>query len=99
MPNRGGRTSWDSQLPANGVIHVKEMHLEEASMPMRQRPFKPSFILFMREYSGTTEESWMPFWQSEKRCIKKLLFFVETSTFAVRFARGGICFTKFQLFA
>ncbi len=61
--SRGGRTSWDNLATACKRCNTRKGDCtpEEASMPMRQRPFKPSFILFLREYSGTTEESWMPF--------------------------------------
>jgi 5-methylcytosine-specific restriction endonuclease McrA len=64
MPkSRGGRTSWENLATACKRCNTRKGDCtpEEASMLMRQRPFKPSFILFMREYSGTTEESWMPF--------------------------------------
>ena len=64
MPkSRGGRTSWENLATACKRCNAKKGDCtpEEASMPMRHRPFKPSFMLFLRDYSGAVEESWMPF--------------------------------------
>lgn len=61
--SRGGRTSWDNLVTACKRCNARKGDYtpEEASMPMRQRPFKPSFIMFLRDYSGATDDSWMPF--------------------------------------
>ncbi|MDF7818173.1 HNH endonuclease [Runella sp. MFBS21] len=64
MPkSRGGRTSWDNLVTACKRCNTRKGDYtpDEASMPMKHRPFKPSFIMFLREFSGSTEESWKPF--------------------------------------
>ncbi len=64
MPkSRGGRTSWENLATACKRCNAKKGDCtpEEAMMLMRHRPFKPSFVLFLRDYSGAVEESWMPF--------------------------------------
>jgi 5-methylcytosine-specific restriction endonuclease McrA len=61
--SRGGRTSWDNLVSACKRCNARkgDSTPEEAAMPMKHRPFKPSFVLFLREFSGSTDESWMPF--------------------------------------
>lgn len=61
--SRGGRTSWDNLVTACKRCNARKGDYtpEEAAMNMRQRPFKPSFIMFLRDYSDAAEESWMPF--------------------------------------
>jgi len=64
MPrSRGGRTSWDNLTTACKRCNTKKGDFtpEEANMPLRQRPFKPSFIVFLREFSGAADDSWMPY--------------------------------------
>lgn len=61
--SRGGRTSWDNLATACKRCNTRkgDRTPEEAMMPMLLRPFKPSFIMFLRDFSGATDESWTPF--------------------------------------
>jgi 5-methylcytosine-specific restriction endonuclease McrA len=61
--SRGGRSSWDNLTTACKRCNAKKGDFmpEEAKMPMRQRPFKPSFIVFLREFSGVADDSWLPY--------------------------------------
>lgn len=61
--SRGGRSSWDNLTTACKRCNAKKGDFtpEEANMPMRQRPFKPSFIVFLRELSGVADDSWLPY--------------------------------------
>jgi hypothetical protein len=34
---------------------------EEAKMHLRIKPFKPTFLMFVRDCSGNLEENWLPF--------------------------------------
>ena len=34
---------------------------EEAGMPLRRRPFRPSHVMYMRDLIGTGEEAWKPY--------------------------------------
>ena len=38
---------------------------EAAGMPLANKPYKPSYILFLRDFSGFTKEEWAPFSYSE----------------------------------
>jgi 5-methylcytosine-specific restriction endonuclease McrA len=61
--SRGGRTSWDNLVTACRRCNAKkgDYSLEAAGLKLRKHPFKPSFIMFLRDYSGSAEESWMPY--------------------------------------
>jgi 5-methylcytosine-specific restriction endonuclease McrA len=38
-----------------------DMTPEEAGMTMRIRPFRPSYIMFLRDFSGNVKEEWRPY--------------------------------------
>ena len=61
--SRGGRTSWDNLITACKRCNSRKGDYtpEEASMALYQKPFKPSFIMFLRDFSGNVDESWLPF--------------------------------------
>jgi 5-methylcytosine-specific restriction endonuclease McrA len=61
--SRGGRTSWDNLITACKRCNSKKGDLtpEEAKMPLKVKPYKPSFVMFLRDFGGTVENSWVPF--------------------------------------
>lgn len=61
--SRGGASSWDNLTTACRQCNSKKGDFtpEEAQMPLKQRPFKPSFLLFLRDFSGNIDEQWYPF--------------------------------------
>lgn len=61
--SRGGASSWDNLVTACKTCNAKKGDFtpEEAGMPLRKKPFKPSFIMFLKDFSGTTEEDWLPY--------------------------------------
>ncbi len=61
--SRGGKTSWDNLTTACKKCNSKkgDQTPEEAKMFLKNKPFKPSFIMFLRDFSGALEESWIPF--------------------------------------
>ena len=64
MPkSRGGASSWDNWVTACKTCNAKKGDYtpEEAGMPLRKKPFKPSFIMFLKDLSGTPEEDWLPY--------------------------------------
>ncbi|MGV3557555.1 HNH endonuclease [Larkinella arboricola] len=64
MPkSRGGKTNWDNLITACKRCNSQKGDLtpEEAGMKLYQKPFKPSFLVFLRDFSGSVEETWMPF--------------------------------------
>jgi 5-methylcytosine-specific restriction endonuclease McrA len=61
--SRGGKTNWDNLITACKRCNSQKGDLtpEEAGMKLYQKPFKPSFLVFLRDFSGSVEETWMPF--------------------------------------
>lgn len=61
--SRGGASNWKNLVTACRPCNARkgDKTPEEAGMPLRRRPFKPSFLLFLKEYSGNVEASWMTY--------------------------------------
>ena len=61
--SRQGRTSWDNLITACKYCNSNKGHLtpEEAGMHLLRKPFKPSFVMFLRNFSGILNHQWLPF--------------------------------------
>ena len=73
MPkSRGGKTSWDNLATACKRCNSRKGDYtpDEANMKLRQKPFKPTFLVFLREFSGSIEESWMPFLAKKEKAFQ-----------------------------
>lgn len=64
MPrSRGGKDSWENLVTACQACNTRkgDMTPEEADMPLLRKPFRPSYIMYLRDFSGKVEEEWRPF--------------------------------------
>lgn len=64
MPkSRGGLTNWDNLVAACKKCNGRKGDFtpEEAQMPMLRKPYKPTFVTFLRDYSGSLADVWAPF--------------------------------------
>ncbi len=61
--SRGGSSSWDNLTTACRSCNSKKGDFtpQEANMPLSQKPFKPSFLLFLRNFSGNVDPQWYPY--------------------------------------
>ncbi len=61
--SRGGKSSWTNLVTACKSCNSKKGDLtpEEAGMPLKRKPIKPSFIMFLRDFSGKIEKDWEMF--------------------------------------
>uniref|UniRef100_UPI00404715A5 HNH endonuclease n=1 Tax=Roseivirga sp. TaxID=1964215 RepID=UPI00404715A5 len=61
--SRGGQTSWQNLVAAcKRCNSLKgDRTPEEAQMPLNKSPFKPSYIMFVRNFSGLTSEEWLKY--------------------------------------
>lgn len=61
--SKGGRSTWDNLVSACKPCNSRKGDLtpEEAKMPLSRPPFKPSFIMFLRDFSGKAQEEWKPY--------------------------------------
>ena len=64
MPkSRGGRDTWENLVSACVPCNNRkgDRTPEEASMPLLRNPFRPSHVMFIRDYVGKLEETWKPY--------------------------------------
>lgn len=61
--SRGGRDSWDNLVTACQRCNTEkgDRTPEEAEMVMRHKPFRPSFIMYLRDFHGKVLEEWRPY--------------------------------------
>ncbi len=61
--SRGGKSTWDNLVTACKRCNSKKGDFtpQEAGMGLVQSPYKPSFIMFLRDFSGHVEEDWKPY--------------------------------------
>lgn len=61
--SRNGKSSWENLVTACKSCNSKKGDYtpDEAKMPLVRPPFKPSFLMFLRDFSGPLEESWQPY--------------------------------------
>ena len=60
---RGGRTTWTNLVTACQKCNAKkgDLLIEETNLHLRQQPFRPSFIMFLSQYSGFIQDPWKPY--------------------------------------
>ena len=63
--SRGGGSNWNNLVTACKTCNSKKGDFlpEEIGMELPYKPFKPSFIMFLRDFSGLGDDSWMPYLQ------------------------------------
>jgi 5-methylcytosine-specific restriction endonuclease McrA len=61
--SRGGGSSWKNLVAACKPCNSRkgDETPEEANMPLSQPPFKPSYLMFLRDFSGFKYEEWKPY--------------------------------------
>lgn len=63
--SRGGASSWSNLVTACRRCNSKKGNNlpEEVGMNLPYKPYRPSFIVFLREFSGIGDDSWLPYLQ------------------------------------
>jgi len=61
--SHGGRDTWDNLVTACQKCNSRkgDMSPEEAGLEMRHQPFRPSFVMFLSNFSGDVREDWKPY--------------------------------------
>lgn len=59
--SRGGKSTWDNLITACRPCNSRkgDRTPDEAGMKMTQAPFKPSFVLFLRDFHGSVSQDWL----------------------------------------
>jgi len=61
--SRGGRDSWENLVAACVPCNNRKGNRtpEEALMPLARAPFRPSHVMFIRDYIGQLDDTWKPY--------------------------------------
>ena len=61
--SKRGRSTWKNHVTACKHCNAKkgDYTLEESGLLLKSRPFKPSYIFFLRDFSGFVEDNWRPY--------------------------------------
>lgn len=63
--SKGGPSNWKNLVTACKSCNARkgDFSPEQAGLPLKQAPFKPSYVMFLREFSGFEFDEWMPYLQ------------------------------------
>ena len=64
MPkSRGGKDTWENLVTACTPCNNRKGSRtpEEAEMPLARKPFRPTSVMFIRDYVGTLDDTWKPY--------------------------------------
>ncbi|TAE75363.1 MAG: HNH endonuclease [Bacteroidetes bacterium] len=69
--SRGGKSSWENLATACKPCNSRkgDRTPQEAKMSLTRQPFKPTFLMFLRDYSGMLDENWRPYLGASKITI------------------------------
>jgi len=72
--SRKGLSSWDNLTTAcrNCNASKGDSTPDEAGMLLRSKPFKPSFLLFLRDFSGNIDDQWYDYLGKASRQVAKI---------------------------
>lgn len=61
--SKGGKSTWNNLVSACKACNAKKGNytLEEAGLVLKRPPFKPSYIMFLRNNMGDMKKEWMPY--------------------------------------
>ncbi|MFQ5570609.1 MAG: HNH endonuclease [Rhodothermales bacterium] len=61
--SRGGQDTWINLVAACTKCNNKKGNRtpDEAGMKLRRKPFRPSHIMFIRDYVGAVDDTWKPY--------------------------------------
>jgi 5-methylcytosine-specific restriction endonuclease McrA len=61
--SRGGPDAWDNLVAACVPCNNKKGNRtpEEAQMTLRRRPFRPSHVMYLRDFLGSLDDAWKPY--------------------------------------
>ncbi|MEM1127823.1 MAG: HNH endonuclease [Bacteroidota bacterium] len=61
--SRGGRDTWENLVAACTRCNNRKGSRTpaEAGMTLRTKPFRPSYVMFIRDFVGSVDEAWKPY--------------------------------------
>ncbi len=66
--SKGGKSSWNNLVTACKRCNARkgDNNPEASGLKLSRQPFKPSHVMFIRDFSGTVSEQWMPYLKTKK---------------------------------
>lgn len=60
---RGGKSTWSNLITAckNCNARKGDFTPDEIGLTIKSLPFRPSYVMFLRDFSGFADEEWIPF--------------------------------------
>lgn len=60
---KGGKTTWVNLVTACKTCNARKGDFtpEEMGLTINRQPFKPSYLMFLRDFSGFADEEWIPY--------------------------------------
>ncbi|MBK6266344.1 HNH endonuclease [Marivirga sp. S37H4] len=70
--SKGGKSSWNNLVTACKRCNARkgDAKPEESGMVLRRVPFKPSYVMFIRDFSGSVSENWLPFLKTKEILVR-----------------------------
>ena len=61
--SKGGRSTWNNLVTACKRCNTQKGNftLQVAGLELKNQPFKPSYVMFIKESSGFVQEEWRPY--------------------------------------
>ena len=61
--SRGGKDSWENLVAACVPCNNRKGDRTpgEAGMTLARKPFRPSYVMFIRDFVGTVDDTWKPY--------------------------------------
>lgn len=61
--SRGGKDTWENLVTACVPCNNRKGSRtpEEAKLTLKRKPFRPSHVMFIRDFVGTVDEGWKPY--------------------------------------
>lgn len=69
--SKGGKSTWANLVTACQRCNARkgDYSPEEAGLKLKVRPFRPSYVMFLRDFSGFSYEEWQPYLANGKMPI------------------------------
>jgi 5-methylcytosine-specific restriction endonuclease McrA len=66
---KGGSTTWSNLVTACKHCNSKkgDFSPEEAGLELKMKPFRPSYVMFIRDFSGYAYDEWLPYLNAKSR--------------------------------
>ena len=61
--SRGGRDTWENLVAACVTCNNQKGDAtpDEANMDLERQPFRPSYVMFLRDFAGDIKDTWRPY--------------------------------------